>query len=648
MKKYFISLFVILWLLFLPCYTVLNAQTSDEDIELWSYMMRQSQLWYENMLKQQGVVLPGEWQVPIESAFIKLSMFSGEKGFQIQYAVLKGEAFNAAAFPGGQFVIFHGTLTILDQMIEYSVGQPLNKITADNLQVMRENIIAPILAHELGHYYNRHSFKTMKESWSLIEKDKDNFDLGMLKYSQKNEFEADSTGYLLLQKAGYNPDSMVAILELLNAMQQGQIKGVSATSFNVYLSTHPSPHNRLAQFAGKNQEWHKWAANMEQAVSDIALGMNLAKAIKKVDEGLKLAPDNIYLLKVRAVACHKQWLATVSLADQKLRGVIDLPAFRDEMVYSQIKMRGPKKIPGDKKLYNKARDAYKAVYQKSVDPGFYSNFALLLAYSPAAKDETESLNLAKQACVLQPNYANFSNLGVVYFLLDKKTEALQLFGEIAADYHEEYSEFLGAADIDGQVLASLQDLRQQLKLTQRLNPEFVYSDFTPVLNFALALALMNDKETAKAVATDYLNYYEFTSSWAKHLSVKTGVPLPSEPVRKYIPVKGIEVGFNLNQLVEKWGKASEIYMYETGEELWYYADIQTKVYILDGLVIRIELVAAESPKLENEIGVGSSKKTIEKVFGFHKRMADQFLIYEGQQNLAVLYSSDIAINIILF
>jgi tetratricopeptide (TPR) repeat protein len=649
MKKYFLYVIAVLLLLNLgqvPLYA--QSTDKDTDLEIWAYMLRQSQVWFENMIKQYGEVSPGDWREPLEAAFLRLSRFSGEKGFQIQYSILNTEDFNAAAFPGGQFVVFKGTLIFLDRVIELYSGKSLTQIPPAELQVMRQNLIAPIIAHELGHYYGRHAFKSMKKGWELNETVPDSLDLRMIQYTQENEFEADRTGYLLLQKSGYNPDSMIATLEILNALHQDQLKGIPASSINIYLETHPSPHQRLAQFKSEGQEWHKWAARLEQAISDISLGINLDRAIITLDQGLKQSPANVYLLKARAVACHKRWLSTVFLKDQKLRGIIDLPAFRDDLVFSAGRRSGPKEIPGDKTLYKQAREAYEKVYKQSVDPGFYSNYALLLAYSPDKNDEQQSLALANQACQLQPTYSTFSNLGVVYFLLDMKKESLELFGQLAADYHSGYSSFLGAAGLDEQVYGALQNMRQRLKVTQMLNKEFVYSDFTPVLNYALVLLLTGDKENAQVVAADYLNIYESRSLWAYHLSSMTNVPLPKEPEKQYLAVNGVRVGASLKQVLEQWGKATDIAAYESGEEVWFYKDIKARLYISDGKVVSIELAAAESPKVENVIGVGSTKSDIEKSFGTHKRIADKYYLYEGRQDLAVLYNNNIAISIVLY
>jgi hypothetical protein len=73
MKKYFLYVLVVIWLLCGSGLTSLSAQSTatDTDVELWSYMMRQSQIWYENMIKQVGMVDPAEWKEPLESAFLR-------------------------------------------------------------------------------------------------------------------------------------------------------------------------------------------------------------------------------------------------------------------------------------------------------------------------------------------------------------------------------------------------------------------------------------------------------------------------------------------------------------------------------------------------------------------------------------------------
>jgi hypothetical protein len=96
----------------------LAAQTTDPDRELWAYIQRQSAIWFQSYITEHGEVDPGSWQEPLETAFLRLANNSGQPGFSISYAVLQDKDFNAACFPGGQFIIHQGALRMLDQIIE--------------------------------------------------------------------------------------------------------------------------------------------------------------------------------------------------------------------------------------------------------------------------------------------------------------------------------------------------------------------------------------------------------------------------------------------------------------------------------------------------------------------------------------------------
>jgi Zn-dependent protease with chaperone function len=619
------------------------------DTELLAYVQRQSEVWYNSYTAQHGVVEPGDWQEPVESAFLKLANSSGRPGFEINYAVLKDKDFNAASFPGGQFIINVGTLETLDRIIESQAGTPLSRIAPAELKQRRENILAPILAHELGHYYSRHTYAAMKKKWAMEDLQKPNIDLTMIAFSQDNELEADKVGSLLLAQAGYDPGLMLSTLELLNDIQQGQMKEAPDADFNTYFSSHPSPHRRLAAFQGDKQALHAWAAEMEDAFSDVQIGRNLPQAVAVIDKGLTVVPSNLYLMNERAVALHKQWLQTVALKDQKLRAIVDSPSFRDEMVFSKRGTRGAEKvIPGDKALYLKARAAYLAIYDTSEDPTLYSNFALLLAYSPDANDEKAAATLAKMATDAASTYSNASNLATVLYLVNRKDDAFGLLAGIASDLDTRYTKLFAEEAKDPAVAETLQSLRDRMKQTQALNESFVADDFTPLLNLALCLAYAGRQDTAQQLASDYLARYESTSSWAQYLAATSGAPIPKQAARAPLPVKDIAVGSSLAQVVQKWGKATEVTTMDNGDELWSYDPLKAQVGVKDGSVYSIELDAIESPKIDNRFGVGSTQAEIEKALGASKRVANHYFIYEGGQSLGVLYAKEVAQQIILF
>ncbi|MGA2641432.1 MAG: M48 family metallopeptidase [Spirochaetia bacterium] len=627
----------------------LYAQQTDTEIELQSYVARQSAVWYEQEKAKTGTVDPGPWREPIESAFLRIGNSSGRPGVSIQYAVLKDASFNAACFPGGQFVINAGTLLILDAVIQSQTGMALASIDSKKLQIMREALIAPIIAHELSHYYCQHTFQSMKMQWGAAEQAKENFDIRLLRFTQDNELEADRTGYLLLKRAGYDPDLMVDLLEVMNSLRQAQLKEAPSDSFNVYLETHPSPHARLAAFQGENQRLHKWAADLERAFSDVQLGTNLAQALSTIDEGLRLVPDNLYLEKERAVALHKQWLLTVALKDQKLRAVIDSPSFRDEMVFSSRSTRGLRKvIPGDRNLYMKAREAYLATFDKSEDPGFYSNFALLLAYSPDANDEESAVKLALAAVMAVSTYENACNFATVLYLTGQKEKATSIVGQIARDFDQKYSAMASAGEDDPEVSQSLQTLRARMAMSQELNRTYVSGNFTPLLNLALCLSYGGQTDQAKIVAADYLSRYENTSEWARYLATTTGAEIPKPAAKTPTPVQGVQIGSTLPAVLERWGKASSVSQMKEGDEDWEYAGLGSELAIREGVVFSIGLNAPQSPKVQNRFGVGSTRADIEGIIGQPKRVSGSFTIYEGAQDFAILYARDVAQQIVLF
>jgi len=55
-------------------------------------------------------------------------------------------------------------------------------------------------------------------------------------YSRKQEFEADSLGVEFLYRAGYDPGAMLEMLQSLETVKTGVMKG--------WMKTHPSPGDR--------------------------------------------------------------------------------------------------------------------------------------------------------------------------------------------------------------------------------------------------------------------------------------------------------------------------------------------------------------------------------------------------------------------
>lgn len=146
---------------------------------------------------------------------------------------------NAFALPGGQIFITVGLL--------------------DKLQ--NEAQLAGVLAHEIGHVIQRHSAQQMAKgelgqilvmatgvgASSLEHPDRARAaaavasiinQVTQLRYSRKDELEADKWGLELMSQAGYNPEAMLDVMHILQKAAPGGHQPEM-------LQTHPYPENRI-------------------------------------------------------------------------------------------------------------------------------------------------------------------------------------------------------------------------------------------------------------------------------------------------------------------------------------------------------------------------------------------------------------------
>jgi beta-barrel assembly-enhancing protease len=145
---------------------------------------------------------------------------------------------NAFALPGGQVFI---TAALFDRL-------------------QTEGQLAGVLGHEIGHVIERHSAEQMAQaqltqglSGAVVVGTYDPNRPGSqasaaaaamaaqminLRYGRGDETEADSDGVRFMAKAGYDPRSMIKVMEILKQASGGR-------SAPEWLSSHPDPGNRM-------------------------------------------------------------------------------------------------------------------------------------------------------------------------------------------------------------------------------------------------------------------------------------------------------------------------------------------------------------------------------------------------------------------
>ncbi len=166
-----------------------------------------------------------------------------------QFHVVQEKDINAFALPGGPLFINVGTINAADNEAE----------------------LAGVIAHEMSHVYMQHSAKQMKQNvgpsilaglgqilgsmiggvGGAVASMGGQITGGLLsmKYSRKDEAQADAVGAIIMYKAGYDPRYMAQFFQKLE--QSGGAAGPQM------LSDHPNPGNRVAAV---DQEIKNWPA----------------------------------------------------------------------------------------------------------------------------------------------------------------------------------------------------------------------------------------------------------------------------------------------------------------------------------------------------------------------------------------------------
>lgn len=158
---------------------------------------------------------------------------AGKSPYKFDFHLLADKnTVNAFALPGGQIFI---TLALYDRL-------------------KTEDQIAGVLGHEIGHVINRHSAEHIAKqelTQGLIQAtDIASGDPGMIsrfvgnmvnmKYGREDELESDEYGVKYLVEAGYKPEAMIEVMQILKEASGGGNQPE-------FMSTHPSPDNRIGK-----------------------------------------------------------------------------------------------------------------------------------------------------------------------------------------------------------------------------------------------------------------------------------------------------------------------------------------------------------------------------------------------------------------
>jgi beta-barrel assembly-enhancing protease len=173
------------------------------------------------------------------------AVIPADRTWPYQFHVIPASDINAFALPGGPIFVNLGTIQAADNEAE----------------------LAGVLAHEMSHVYMQHSAKQAPKSTVaqiiaglagavLPQSGLGNlarmgiqFGAGtmLMKYSRADEAQADSTGAIIMYRAGYNPKAMA---DFFQKLEEKYGKGGPQM-----LSDHPNPGNRQAAIQQEVRNW---------------------------------------------------------------------------------------------------------------------------------------------------------------------------------------------------------------------------------------------------------------------------------------------------------------------------------------------------------------------------------------------------------
>jgi predicted Zn-dependent protease len=185
----------------------------------------------QQMLTGQRVVTEGPAVKVVEEITRRLTDHVPGSPYRFDVTVVKNDAVNAMALPGGSVIVYTGLLKQAESPEE----------------------VAGVLAHEINHVLLRHGLESMVQSVGVMALamvllgnqqgligalERLGIELTTMKFSREKETEADLEGLHLLHQAHISPAGMIEFFERLAKMEGAPV---------ALLSTHPMSAERAAR-----------------------------------------------------------------------------------------------------------------------------------------------------------------------------------------------------------------------------------------------------------------------------------------------------------------------------------------------------------------------------------------------------------------
>jgi len=185
-----------------------------------------------------------------------IARISHRPNFEYSFVALNHKSINALALPGGYVYVTKGMLEKLDSEAQ------LAAILAHEITHIVARDVANEMSNQIGLNLLLSAVTSEKTPQSVLTVANLTQQIVGLKYSRKDEMEADLGGLEYMVRAGYNPNGMVETMQMLQTLNQSRPIE--------FLSSHPSPENRIGYLTQAIQTKYFNVAGLKIAKEDYA------------------------------------------------------------------------------------------------------------------------------------------------------------------------------------------------------------------------------------------------------------------------------------------------------------------------------------------------------------------------------------------
>lgn len=192
----------------------------------------------------------GDWDPKVQAYLDRvakpLAAISERPNLEWKFRAVDDPIVNAFALPGGYIYITRGIMTHMNSEAELAgvVGHEIGHVTGRHSASQMSKQMAGVGGLVLGSIFSN----TVRQAGDMLQQ---GLGLMFLKFGRDQESQADGLGLRYILKQDYNPQEMLDVFRMLDAVTTAASGGERLPN---WLSTHPAPENRLSAIDAQIKE----------------------------------------------------------------------------------------------------------------------------------------------------------------------------------------------------------------------------------------------------------------------------------------------------------------------------------------------------------------------------------------------------------